>query len=371
MDDRTVKDSKNIVKVNSKDNIRNSRTTVSKKETGKKSSLKPVLIISVIILLVAGLLIYNYISGKVQKSAPGTIGNTAGNLYNGGLFCENGGKIYFSNPNDDYTLYSMDSSISNFKKLYNDYVRYINVDENYVYYTRQNNKKENPTKSIFIFFSTGVYRIKKNGSALAKISSEPCGSLVLYDNELYYQVYKNSALSLYKADIAGENEKKLFSDDTPVVSVYNGNLYYSGNLNESNIHSLKQSGVSSVAVETKSYMPIATEEGIFYVSVADNYNIFLTDYEDKERKCIVAKPVTWYNITSDGRYIFYNCDEGDNSAVYMFDREKNETEKIRDGNYKWLNVAGGYCFFFDYFTEQVYAYDYTERQLSVFNPPSK
>ena len=33
-------------------------------------------------------------------------GNTAGNLYNGGLFCEYNGVIYFSNPNDNGRLYS-------------------------------------------------------------------------------------------------------------------------------------------------------------------------------------------------------------------------------------------------------------------------
>ena len=193
----------------------------------------------------------------------------------------------------------------------------------------------------------------------------------MYDNELYYQVLKDNAFTLHQTDITGENDRELFSDDTPVVSVFDGRLYYSGNLKDSNVHTLNPLGKSSVSVETKSYLPIATEEGIFYISVENNYNIYLTDFEDKERKCVVAQPVTWYNITSDGRYVFYNCDQGDDSAIYMYDRENDETVKILAGNFKWINIAGGYCFFFDFYTENAYAYDYSEHKLSAFDPPSK
>ena len=34
-------------------------------------------------------------------------GNTAGNLYNEGYFCEKDGIVYFANPADNYCLYSM------------------------------------------------------------------------------------------------------------------------------------------------------------------------------------------------------------------------------------------------------------------------
>ena len=37
------------------------------------------------------------------------IGNTAGNLINGGLFCEYNDKIYFANPDDYNKLYVMNS----------------------------------------------------------------------------------------------------------------------------------------------------------------------------------------------------------------------------------------------------------------------
>ena len=65
------------------------------------------------------------------------------------------------------------------------------------------------------------------------------------------------------------------------------------------------------------------------------------------------------------------CDEKEESALYVLDREENTTETILEGNYKWINLAGGYCFFFEFSTERAYAYDYTKKVLSYFNPPTK
>ena len=48
---------------------------------------------------------------------PGTVGNTAGNLYNSGLFCEYDGTVYFSNAADNGALYSMNVDETEVKKL--------------------------------------------------------------------------------------------------------------------------------------------------------------------------------------------------------------------------------------------------------------
>ena len=51
-------------------------------------------------------------------------GNTAGNLYNAGMFCENNGVVFFANPDDHNALYAMDIDGSNLKKLSNDSATY-------------------------------------------------------------------------------------------------------------------------------------------------------------------------------------------------------------------------------------------------------
>ena len=71
----------------------------------------------VVVLICAGLFVFSRVTKHIPENPPGTIGNTSGNLYNGGLFCENDGYVYFSNPYDGDSLYCMRPDESEMKKL--------------------------------------------------------------------------------------------------------------------------------------------------------------------------------------------------------------------------------------------------------------
>lgn len=335
----------------------------------QKKSHGGLIVIAAAVLVIAALILFNYFNNRVQMSTSSSPGNTAGNLYNGGLFCENGGTIFFSNPNDEFTLYSMNSDLTGFKKLYNDYARYINADENYVYYTRKNNKKENGTQSIFTFYSTGVYRLTRNGKNIAVINQEPTGSLLLYKNRLYYQIYNNNSLELHCVGIDKSDDRVITKGDAAMVAALNDKIYFSGHPDNQNIYTIGSSGNRNLLMETNAYMPIAMENGIYYVNTSDSYKLYFTDYEGADRECIIDTAMSWYNITEDGRYIFYQYDHKKKSGLFMYDTETKASVKITDGNYKWICIAGGYCFFFDYDGESAYAYNYTTGVLNIFNPP--
>ena len=90
------------------------------------STVKKVIISLSIITVIALAGIYIYSSGRTYLNADDLIGNTAGNIYNGGLFCERDGKIYFSNDNDDGSLYVMNANadLTSVKKLHYDKAAY-------------------------------------------------------------------------------------------------------------------------------------------------------------------------------------------------------------------------------------------------------
>ena len=88
-------------------------------------------------ILITVLAIVNHNHNKVPKNPPGTIGNTAGNLYNNGLFCENDGYVYFANTYDSSALYRMRPDESEIKKLVYTEVSNINADGKYLYYYQE------------------------------------------------------------------------------------------------------------------------------------------------------------------------------------------------------------------------------------------
>ena len=63
-------------------------------------------LLTIILILIAGSLLSAH---KIAENPADTVGNTAGNLYNGGYFCEKDGMVYFCNIYDNHSLYSMDT----------------------------------------------------------------------------------------------------------------------------------------------------------------------------------------------------------------------------------------------------------------------
>ena len=120
-------------------------------------NIRRYLILAVIILIIAGYAVFYYLSNKTQWNDTYVNGNTAGNLYNNGLFCERDGMVYFSNPNDSHYLYSMDLQTGETEKLYEDIASFINADDRYVYYVRIPSATSFPS-NIFMTIFLSLYR---------------------------------------------------------------------------------------------------------------------------------------------------------------------------------------------------------------------
>ena len=95
-----------------------------------------------LLALFIGLIVYNSLSDRLRYNKEGDVGNTTGNLYNSGLFCEYEGYVYFSNKADDDSLYRMKSDGTNVEKIHPDSVSYIQVINDYIYYVRTNKNGE-------------------------------------------------------------------------------------------------------------------------------------------------------------------------------------------------------------------------------------
>ena len=98
----------------------------------------PVILLLCVLAAAVGFGVYYHIQTQTKFNDGYVNGNNAGNLYNAGLFCESDGTVFFANPSDEYRLYAMDSDGSNLRKISNDIASFINADDNYIYYVRNN-----------------------------------------------------------------------------------------------------------------------------------------------------------------------------------------------------------------------------------------
>jgi len=336
----------------------------------------PYIILSAVFIILIVLLFGFAVSNQITRQNDGTVlGNTAGNLYNGGLFCEYDGVIYFANHNDDNSLYRMNAATcSGIEKLHHDRVCYLNADENYLYYSRVNHMKEEGSASIFTLFNTGLYRVnRKNAQNLHSIYASPCGLALLYGNELCYQRYEEGeGLSLHRVGTDGENNTEFSSEALLPACVSNGIFYYSGVNKDHDLHTLNpDTGETATILERSTYFPIVREEGIYFMTLGD-YAIHRYNPADGTSEKLISEPCATYNISNDGRYLYYQVDRTDNNRICVLDLETMTSSTILEGDYNQIHVTSNYVFFTDFAETTVYAYATdTSGSLSKFNPPVK
>lgn len=335
--------------------------------------IKRFIILLVILTLFAIIGILAYSSGRIYFNDEEEVGNTTGNIYNGGLFCEKDGRIYFSNDAADGSLYVMNSDCSNIKKLHNDKTVYINVDENYVYFVRANNTRENQAGNILMFYNTGVFRIKQNGKDLKSITSNPGAYLTLKGNHIYFQRYDvEVGLYLYRYQIDGKEERLLLKDAVIPASVMNNALYYAGYSNDHNINAMDLSSFTThPIIEGSFYYPIFMGDKIYFLNLKDKYKIYQMNQDGSEPTLLIDERCSTYNITNSGKYLYYQVDNTKNNYIGRLNLETMENEKIMDGNFKQIHVTSNYVFFKDFDNTKTYIMPADGvLNVSTFQPPN-
>ncbi len=319
-------------------------------------TVKRLLIALVVLTTIAIIGVYFYNLDRTYYNEEDEIGNTAGNIYNGGLFCEQDGKIYFSNDGADGALYAMNTDCTDIKRIRDDKAVYINADENYIYYVRANNTRENDKGGFLVFYNTGVFRVKQNGTGLKAFTGNPGAYLTLKGNTIYFQRYDvEIGLYLYKYQIDGTLERLLIKDAVIPAALIDNSLYYAGYSKDHNLNAMDLSSFTTHPIIEGSFLyPIFMGNDIYYIDASDNYKIYKRNQDGSDPIKLVNKRVSTYNITNSGKYLYYQIDNGKNNGIHRLNLETMEDETLLDGNYKQINVTSYYVFFKDFDNTNTY-----------------
>lgn len=282
-------------------------------------------------------------------------GNTAGNLYNGGMFCEHNGTIFFANPKDGNKLYSMDSNGENLKKLSNDVANYINADDNYVYFVR-NNVGESLDFEFFSFYRNALCRMTHDGSNVKILDTDPCNYVTLIGNYLYYLHYDSEdASTLYKIKIDGTDRQQVRKEAFFTCCAQGQYFYYNGNNTSGSIFRFDTANDSaSVIYEGNCYKPTvdATGTDIYFIDGNQNTALVHTNTNFDETTVVTADQIDSYNVYGD--YIFYQKYDGENSGLCMIKKDGSEYRMIKKGDFKQIHVTEQLVFFTDYHSGDTY-----------------
>lgn len=303
--------------------------------------------------------LYYYSNSHTYLNKEEEIGNSAGNIYNGGLFCEQDGKIYFSNDKADGALGVMNSDCTGYKKLSDNKAVFINADENYIYYINANDTKENNKAGSLMFNNSGVFRINQNGSEFKVISDKPSSYLILKGNNIFFQRYDvDAGFNLYEYKIDGTMEHQLKKDAVIPAAVIGTSLYYTGSSNDQNIHTIGlDSFTTHTALQGSYYNPIYMGNYIYYLNPADNKKIYRVNQDGSQPEKLVNSSCSTYNITNSGKFLYYIVANTKKKGIYRQDLKTKKVELVLAGDLKQINVTDNYVFFKDLNNTNTYRID--------------
>lgn len=326
--------------------------------------------IGLIIFVIAILLLFGftYYSNMTIYNNEDVLGNTSGNLLNEGLFCEYDGKIYFSNPSDEGRLYVMNGDLSHSKRLTNDTATHINVAGKYIIYGRHNENQIQSQDNIFSQSKTGLYRTQKNGNDMKTLYNAAVGTVNLVGNTVYYQKNTSSGFSTYQINIDKSKEDMLIEDPIFPYAMENGFLYYSSVKDNHFIYSINLQSKEKEVVAEGNFAFVTVAAGqLFFLDLDNDHALSCMDLQDKKITAILTQPVSTYNVTQNGAYLYYELDDGTNNGIYRMNLNTNKTVLLRPGNFYHINLTGDYAFFEDMDSNTTYVVSHSSnKEISKF-----
>lgn len=304
---------------------------------------KVILVLSIVILAIAGLLIFSRLSEWVPENDITVTGNTAGNLNNNGLFCESEDVVYFANAYDNYTLYSMGSDETQLKKLNNTSTYSINAGGNYLYYGMSSIGGGSDLSNIIR--TSGLYRSKKNGKNTTTLKKDSVLTAQLCGNDIYYQNYNNKDYTQLFCMKTDKSSDTMIADYVINPASYdNGIIYFNGTVDNHYLYTLN-TATNEIAVlwEYDIWNPIYYNGFIYFMDIHENYRLCRYSMSANLIEVLTSDRVDYFNI--GGYYIYYQKSDAESPALKRMQLDGSDVSIVAEGNYENINITSTYVYF--------------------------
>lgn len=305
-----------------------------------KSSYIVTIVIILFILILLGIL--TFFSGRTTSNPPGTIGNTPGNLNNGGLFCEYNNTIYFSNPLDNATLYAMNPDESDIRKLGSVKVRNILAGGDYLYYFQLGSGDASGFGDINNTHSFNRCDLK--GRHAMGLTRDVVVNAQLVNDSLYLLTAGKDTPLFYKfqTDKTGKTELAKYSVNPSCA--YDGMIYYNGTQDDHALYRLDTTtDVTEQIWNGNIWNPVLHGEYIYYMDLDSNYSLCRYSLSSKTVDTLTTERVECFNTGSG--YIYYQTNDAINPQLKCMHTDGSNCIVIAEGNYTNISMTSQYVYF--------------------------
>lgn len=309
--------------------------------------IKRIFVICVLIALavISFFAVRQALGRRVHMNEVSAVGNTAGNLYNGGLFCENGDLVFFSNPLDAGCLYSMSPDETRFQKLSTISARSINAVGNFVYFYMDSASGSTAQGLGSVVKEYGIYRARKDGKYEVCLVREVAQTILVGGSYIYFQQGDDASGTLQRIRI-DKKDRSTVSDQHINPACYNeGVIYYGGITTDHNLYELnvEREGGPVRIMNGNVYLPIISGSYVYYLDAAESYR--LTRYHVPSGNTEPLTQVGADAFNMNDQYVFFDSQFLDPAGLYRIPINGGTPELLMPGAYNSLHLTSQYLYF--------------------------
>lgn len=329
---------------------------------------KNILIISITIVILILLSLGVVLGGHITMNDDSTVGNTPGNLNNGGYFCEADGRVYFANAYDNYGLYAMNPDESDMVKLSGNSVSSINAAGKYLYYAMTSDGSSGSGLG-YLAHTAGIYRSNLKGKSTVGLDRCSIVSMQLCGNYLYYEKYdKALGTTLDKVRIDKKDRQTVAEEIINPNCYLNGRIYYNGAGKDHFLYALDVStDTPTVIWQGNLWNPIVQDGYVYYMDVSENYRLCRYSLNNNVIEVLTNDRIDMFNVYDS--YIYYQVSSTDAPALKRMRTDGSSQELVREGVYQNINVTSEYVYFnaFNETTPVYKTYTYGPVNVTTFD----
>jgi hypothetical protein len=307
-----------------------------------RKKLPAIIGISVLVAVIILAVIFQIRKDTFKFNSSPIIGNTAGNIYNKGLVCEQNGKVYFANPYDRNTLYRMNPDETTIEKVLDVTMELLNVDENHIYYFQTSTSGASGLGHMRS--RAGIARCDLDGHNGDSFTSDTAFCMLVVNNELYYLVSNETGPHFYRQPIDGA-DATLISNELIYPACGVGNtIYYNGRTFDHELYAFDTITSTGQSIWPGNiWNPIVEGDYVYYMDVPNNYRLCRYSLSMGVIEVLTEDRIDMFNMGS-GK-IFYQKSSPTSPALIRMNYDGSEKEIIAEGVFSDINMTSQYVYF--------------------------
>lgn len=305
--------------------------------------VKVFLIVAVVAILMMLSVVIQIYSSIIPSNGINAVGNTAGNINNGGLFAQQGDRVYFSNSFDKGYVYSMNSDETDIVKVNGTPSSNILIGGDYMYYYMDTS---NGGEGLgYVVKTSGLYRSRLDGKKPQCLERTSAINMQLVGDYIYYQRYDNKEYTkLYRIKTNKSDLEKVSDVVINPASANNGKIYFNGTEKDHYLYAMDTTNNSIYTIfRGNVWFPQFVGGYFYYLDLDKDMCLCRLDPDTQSVEILTRDRVEAFNVGNN--YIYYQTTDATAPALKRMFPDGSGAEIVEEGVHNSINLTDKYVYF--------------------------